>query len=549
MSKIEASKIIDIYNDLDSEKGTLKSHLQEIADYMLPRRQGVYAPMTPGGKRMTKIYDGTAIRALRIFANGLYGHLTSPAYPWFEITTKDKALVENQAVKFWLSGTTERMRAAINSSNAPLALHETYTNLGWAGTGCIYIEKGKKRLLNFMSFNIANVCITVDAEGNVDGVYRLDRFTARQCIQKWQNKCSDKIKKAYKANKKDKFDIIHAVYPRDDYDWRKMDAVNMPFAVRYIEKDTKQELEEGGHKEFPYMVPRWEKDDDEDYGRSCGMDALPDTKMLNQQRYDDIRATQKRIDPPLTASTEAALSTTRTSPGSVIYHRKGEKPEVLELGGDIQLAFESENQTRDQINRAFYADLFLMLAQNNDPNKTATEVRELIEEKLTLLGPALGRLQTELFDPMLSRCFWVLYRNKMIAPVPQELMGQGLEVEYIGRLALAMKQTETRATASTIQFIEGISTAKQDPRIWDNFNDDEIALGTAQRSGMPIKYLNTPEARDVIRQARDKAAADAKQTEDLALAAKSMPGLTKAPETGSPAEAMSKTWVNSNQQH
>ena len=543
MSKIEASKIVDIYNELDNDKGTLKSHVQEIYDYMAPRKQGVFALQTMGSKRMSKIYDGTAIRSSRIFANGLYGHLTSPAYPWFELTTKNKALVDNQAVKFWLSDTTERLRAAINSSNAPLALHEDYTDLGLVGTGCIYIEGGKKYLLNFMAFDVASsVCITEDANGIVDGVYRVSRFTARQCIQYWGDKCSEKIQKAYKSNKfADRFEIIHAVYPRNDYDWRKMDAVNMPFASRWIEKETKIELEESGYSEFPYCVPRWEKDNNETYGRSCAMDALPDTKMLNQQRYDDIRAMQKRIDPPLFASTEAALSTTRTTPASVIYHRKGEKPEPMEFGGDMGLAFEAENQSREAINKAFYADLFLLLAQNNDPNKTATEVRELIEEKLTLLGPALGRLQTELFDPMLSRCFWILYRNKMIQPVPQELMGQGLEVEYIGRLALAMKQTETRAAQSTIQFIGSVAAAKAaapgEP-IWDNLNDDEMTLGTAQRNGMPIKYLNAPEKRDAIRQARAAAQAKIEQAQDLAAGADATQKLSKAVEPGSPAEAM-----------
>jgi len=537
MADLAPEKIVEIYDLLDQDKSTLKSHLQEIADYMIPRRQGVTTTLTPGGKRMSKIYDGTATRALRVFANGLYGHLTSPAYPWFELTTREQTLADIPAVKFWLGDTTEKLRAAINVSNAPLALHEVYTDLGWAGTGCLYIEAGKKYKLNFTSFGIATVCIMEDANGVVDTVYRLTRMTARQCIQYWGEKCSEKIKKAHKEGKhNEKFEIIHAVYPRDDYDWTKRDAKNMPWASQWVERDTKNELASGGHSDFPYCCPRWEKDNDETYGRSCGMDALPDTKMLNQMCYDDIRAIQKRIDPPMTASTEAGLSTTRTSPGSIIFHKKGEAPVPLELGGDIRLAFESEERRRQQIEQAFYVDLFLLLARANDPNRTATEVRELIEEKLTLLGPALSRLQTELFDPMLGRCFNILLKRGEFLPPPEELSGQTLEIEYIGRLALAMKETETRAALSTMQIVG--SMANFAPDVVDNFDTDEIAVGTAQRKGMPVKYIRPPQVRDQIRQQR--AERMAQQAEDAALleTGKVLPGLTKAPEQGSVAEAL-----------
>lgn len=534
---IDTKKIIDIYNKLDGDKGTLRSHLQEIATYMMPAKQAEFTQSPVGGKRMSKIYDATAIRALRTFANGLYGHLTSPAYPWFELTVKNKTLTDNSNVKFWLGDVTERMRSAINSSNAIMALHEIYTDEGWAGTGILYTEPGRKYLLNFQTFSVVNCCITEDVQGVVDGLYRLEKMTARQCIQYWGDKCSDEIKKAYKDTDQFKtFDILHAVYPRDDYDWRKWDALNMPYASVYLEKEKKNILSEGGFHEFPYAVPRWEKDQGEVYGRSPAMDALPDVKMLNQMCYDNMRGVQKQIDPPLLASKESALSTTRTAPASVIYHKSGEKPESLITGARFDIALEVENQRREAINKTFYTDLFMLLAENNDPRMTAYEVRQRVEEKLTLLGPALGRQQSELFDAMLSRVFWIMYRGGNIPPVPQELMGQGLEIEYIGRLALAMKSVETQATGQTLSFVGNLAQA--DPAIMDNFDMDEIAQGTAQRSGMPVKYLRPPNKRDKIRQDRAQQAQAEAANQQVLDAAKVVPSLSKTPESGSLAEKL-----------
>lgn len=541
MAKADAESIIQIYNKLDGDKSTLRSHLSEIADYMVPAAQSTFNQATFGGKRMSKIYDATAIRALRMFAAGLYGHLTSPAYPWFELTVKNKSIAELPVVKYWLADVTERVRSAINTSNASTAFYRVYYEEGWTGTGVLYTEPGKKYLINFQNFNVVNCCLQEDAQGVVDSIYRIEKFTARQMIQQWGDACSEAVRKAFTSNDKNKtFDILHAVYPRNEYDWRKMDSMNFPYASVYLEKENKNILSESGFQEFPFAVPRWDKEDGVAYGRSPAMDALPDVKMLNQMCYDNMRGLQKSIDPPIFADTEAALSTTNTRAGGIIYHKSNHKPEVMVNKARFDWAMEAENQRREAIKECFYTDLFMLLAQNNQPEKTAYEVGKLLEEKITLLGPALGRQQTEFFDAMLNRVFWILYRGRYIPPPPEELIGQGLEVNYIGRLALAMKQVETQATATTLAFIGEIAAFA--PDIIDNFNTDEIAQGTAQRAGVPVKYMRPPSDVDKIREqraiAQAEAAEKAQMSQDLADAANVMPALNKAPEKGSVAGEM-----------
>lgn len=537
----DAEEIIQIYNKLDGDKSTLRSHLSEIADYMVPTAQSTFNQATFGGKRMTKIYDGTAGRALRTFASGLYGHLTSPAYPWFELTVKNKSISEVPAVKYWLAHVTERVRSAINTSNSASEFYQVYYDEGWTGTGVLFTQPGKKYLINFQAFNIANCCLLEDAQGVVDSIYRVEKFTARQMIQQWGAECSEAVHKAYNKGDKNKtFDVIHAVYPRNEYNWKKQDNLNMPYASVYLEKESKKILAEGGFQEFPYATPRWDKESGVPYGRSPAMDALPDVKMLNQMRYDNLRGLQKSIDPPIFADTEAALSTTNTRAGGIIYHKSGHVPQVMTSKARFDWALEAENQAREQVKESFYTDLFMLLAQNPSNDKTAYEVSKLLEEKLTLLGPALGRQQTEFFDSMLSRVFWILYRAKYIPPPPEELIGQGLEVNYIGRLAMAMKQVETQATANTLSFIGGLFELA--PDIMDNFNTDEIAQGTAQRAGMPVNYLRPPGVRDKMREQRAAAQAEAQAkaeaSQDLADAANIMPALSKAPERGSVAGEM-----------
>ncbi len=49
----------------------------------------------------------------------------------------------------------------------------------------------------------------------------------------------------------------------------------------------------------------------------------------------------------------------------------------------------------------------------NGPQMTATEVVQRNEEKMRLLGPVLGRLQSELLRPMIDRTFAILLRKKL----------------------------------------------------------------------------------------------------------------------------------------
>ena len=534
----DGKKIVEIYNRLDSDKAAYQAHLREISEYLVAVKF-LYDQWVAGGKRHKNIYDGTAIRAHRVFANGLFGNLTPQATPWFSLTVKNKSIAEISNVKYWLADTTDRMRSAINASNTPLALQQVYRSEGWAGTAVLYVEPGKRYALNCQAFSIGNCCVLEDAEGVVDALYRLERFTCRQMIQKWGDKCSEKVQKAHKDQKyTETFDVIHAVYPRDDYNWNKADNLNMPYASVWVEKEAKNVLAESGYQEFPYAVPRWEKDEGEQYGRSPGMDALPDGRMLNQMCYDNWRGIQKQIDPPLLATSEAALSTTVTRPAGIIYYKPGHEPKQLQSNGRFEIALEVEEGRRRAIKDAFYNDLFQLLASDNRTDRTAYEISKRLEENIYILGPALGRQQVELLDPFLGRVFWLLFRAGAILPPPRELMGQGLEIEYTGRLALMMKAYETRATVDTLNAVAPL--AQINPEIMDNYNLDEIAQGTALRAGVPVKYLNPPEFVAEIRQKRAEALKAQQEAETLERAAQQIPNLAKGAEKGSVLEALNQ---------
>src|SRR5690606_29273435 len=138
--------------------------------------------------------------------------------------------------------------------------------------------------------------------------------------------------------------------------------------------------------------------------------------------------------------------------------------EPLVTGADIGLGLELEEQRRQAIREAFHHSLMLMVAQ---PNQTATEVLARQEEKLRLMGPHLGRLQSECLDPLSRRVVAMRGRAGAFPDLPPALARHpGVSVEYVSPLARAQKASEGTAILRAVQSVAGLAAI--DPAVADN---------------------------------------------------------------------------------
>ena len=86
----DIAALIARHDRLRADRGTFDSLWQEVADYIIPSREFTQR-RGPGEKRMTKIFDTTAILACEQLAGALHGMLTSPAVRWFALRSADGA--------------------------------------------------------------------------------------------------------------------------------------------------------------------------------------------------------------------------------------------------------------------------------------------------------------------------------------------------------------------------------------------------------------------------------------------------------------------------
>lgn len=498
---------------LKAQRGTWESNWQELTNLVLPNEADFNTERSKGGKRTTHVYDSTGIHANEMLAAGLHGMLTNPASNWFSLRIKDDQnnLADSSEAKQWLEDTTNVILSEIAAPSVAFSshIHEYYLSLCSIGTACIFIgDPVNREGVSFRAIHIEEIFIAENADGIIDTVFRSFEMTVRQIVQKWGEKSlSPRIAKMYEKKDYDKqVQLLHCVYPREDMDKGKKAATMLPVASVYIDEKDKHVLAEGGFDEMPYMVSRWSKAVGEVFGRSPAMTALPDIKMLQEIMKTTIKAAQKVVDPPLLVPDDGVLGPVRTIPGGLNYYRasSGARIEPLQTGANIGLSYDMMNDLRERIRTMFFLD---QLQFQGAPRMTATEVVERTERTLRLLGPTLGRLQSEFLGPMIERIYGVLSRAERLPEPPESIAEQELKIEYVSPLARAQRQSETQGIMRTLEFIGPI--AGMDPQAAQVVKGADTVRHIAELNGVPPMLLKSDE--ELLEEAKAQQEAQAAQ--------------------------------------
>ena len=502
---------------LEADRGTWESHWQEILDYVMPRKAEITFLRSRGEKRTEVLFDSTAITANNLLAASLQGTLTSPSLPWFSLKLRDDDANKVRDVQIWLEDTARRMYAVFNESNFNTEVHEMYLDLCSVGTSAIFVEEANEGFLqgglHFNTLHIAEYFIQENSTGRVDTLYRKYKMTARQAVQEFgEDNVGTKIKEAVKAKPDTQFNFIHAVEPTPDYERSvgMKSKTKLPFHSCHVCFEDKMVVRVGGYNEFPYLVPRWSKATGEIFGRSPSYNALPDIKTLNKAVEIGLKAWAKAIDPPLLVTDDGVIGRVRMTPGGITVVRSDTAIKPLQIGSNWQITDLKENQLRTAIRQAYYSD---QLQLQEGPQMTATEVQVRYELMQRLLGPTLGRFQTEFLNPLIERVFGIMLRSDALTPRPSEMEGMSMDIEYVGPLARSQRMEEAIAVERLYQL--AMQVVQVDPTVMDVIDHEQAIRMRATLLGVPKTVLR---GEDEVAEIREQRAAAQQQAQEQAMA-------------------------------
>lgn len=531
--------------EMELEFSTFRKTWSDLSDMVAPRRSRFFVDdVNKGDHRNQHIIDSTATMALRTLRSGMVAGVTSPARPWFKLGLGFSFEKPSTAVQDWLATSTKMMSNVFLRSNLYNVLPILFGDIGTFATGCMYMEEDFDSVVRFYSFPIGSYKIANDSKLNVQVFFREFEMTVRQIIEKfgkgedgkidWSN-ISGTVKSMYEAQTYEKrIQIAHCIKPNDDYDPNKLESKYKKYISVYYERGAGNAtttsfgsnstgndgkfLSERGYDYFPVLAPRWETTGEDVYGTNCpAWVALGDIKQLQFGEKKVAQAVEKMINPPMVGATSLKQQNASIIAGDITYvddvqGQRGFRP-AHEVNFNIAPMEAKQEQIRQRIKRAFFEDLFLMLATSDRREITAREIDERHEEKLLALGPVLEQLNQDLLDPLIDNTFHLMEKQGLIPEPPPEIQGQEIKIEYISVMAQAQKLADVGKLEQFTGFVGQL--AALDPSALDKIETDTLVDMFAEMTGVPVDVVRTEEMVAKIRDARAQAQQQQVQMEQM----------------------------------
>ncbi len=504
MADSRADACLQQHAHMLNERSTFERVWQEIEDRINPtdtQFSSKSGDQTKGVQRVEKVFDATPGLALDRFKAAIHSLVTPRNQQWHKLKASDEDLAEDTEVTRYLEEVTRRLFAARYAANFDSEVQGCYYNSGKYGSMGIYTGERPGKSLFYRGVPMKQLFFAENEFGIIDLVHRDWNWTARQAYQKWGDKLPEVIRRAAEKTPHMEFRFLHVVKPRAGADVNRRDYQGMEFVSYYISFDTRDIIEEGGFRSFPYAVGRYDLNPGEVYGRSPCMTILPDVKMLNEMNRTTIQAAQLAVLPPLLAHRDGILDAIRMTPAAINYGGVDEQGRQLiqpmNVGGDVRLGLEMMEQKRMVINDALLQTLFQILVDK--PNITATEAMLRAQEKGQLIGPTGSRIESEFLSNMLYRELDILAAAGQLPEMPKKLVERGglYEIEYDSPLSRAREAEGGVAILRTFEQLAPIAQVSG-PSVFKRFNIDKVSKELARLNGMPSKVLYTDEEMEAI---------------------------------------------------
>jgi polyhydroxyalkanoate synthesis regulator phasin len=515
-----AAKKIKEFGTLNDIKRPLEVIWQSIAQYCLPRKANITKKTYRPEEIEQNIFDTEPMDALNIAAAGMMSWTTPKQASWFAFEPP-LAGKQDTKTKKWLADCAELIKEYLQASNFYTERHESLENKLAFGTSALYstLENG---VLRFENLDITTFCIKENAFGVVDTLMKKCSMTLEQAAQMfgYDNLAKEHKEQYDRMELSREVEFIHVVEPRNP----RLISTNLlkaakdkPFASYYIDVEHKKILRESGFDTFPYAVGRWLKYNNQIYpgwGYGPGFSALPEMRQLNYlAKMLDIYAGKITFPPLLVPdSYEGQLDTSMKAINYYSPEMGADAIAPMNVGGDISVAMNRIDNRRRALQAKFHTDLWQMLNNRANVQKTATEVMELLNEKVDILTPAFDRDNIETIEPILLRVFDLCASAGMLPQPPESaiIMTEGNVAEVAnprivltGRLALALRSMRNATADRQLQRL--LSLAQFDPSVMDNFDLDQYAQDTSYDQGIPTQFVVDPEVRDEMRAQRAQA--------------------------------------------
>ena len=537
--KSRAKQIIDGYESLKTHRSTFEESLRDITYYVLPEFEQVNED-TRGDSDPDRPVSSTAGYFSKILGSNMYAYTYRQGEE--NLSLRSVRQDDDSDAKDWLTDATKKFNKALQNSNFPQVYGEMCTIYPTYGTGCVSSEYDKDRAeLVFQNHSInGNIYFTENSRGIVSGIYRLLRFTAQQAIEKYGKGLPEEIHKAAgdPSRVSEKFDFIQKVTENSEYNPKRKEWKSWKYRSVHVYRKDEIIIHEEGFRTFPFACPRFEKRGFV-YGYGAGHSALNAIRELNRVQADLPDAIEMQVHKPTMFPNEDAAGEYASRPNHVGYYDATQgQPWQPDVSSDENALVQYMQMLYQEVSSLFFVDTFLSITSRWDQDKTAREVDEMSEEKLSTIAPIISRLQSEFWTPVVERGVDLLIDAGIIDPPPPSIAEEGFRVAYTSRIDSKLAVIEVNKLLQAASEAQRLILMEQEtPEITDVLNIKDAAQDILEKRNVDADLIVRKIERNKKIKSREDSMEGAEQLENMRGMAKPV-DLSKTPEPGSPIEQM-----------
>ena len=390
--------------------------------------------MARGSPINQHILDSAGTIAARNLASGLVSGKSSPTQPWFRLKVGKLDSTQTGPVSLWLAECERILYLVFAESNFYDSIGVFDFDLVVFGTGAMLVYEDFKTVVNFINPCLGEYYVDIDNKYRPSVFYREFTMTIDACVREFgYDNCSEAVRKLYDdddgANLTRELIVAHSIEPNNDGRAREF-GCNPQWEYReaYWEWGGSTSPQGGatsppgflrrkGYNEKPVIIGRWDIVSNDPYGRSTGMDALPDIKQVQLETRRKAQAIDKMVNPPLVADVQLKNQPANLTPGGITFvagFTAGGKPgfaSVYDTKFPVQEITADLEMVKARVAQVFFNDVLKVASQyETRSNVTAVEWDLRKSEALVMLGPALERIDNEVLKPIIERVFNIANR-------------------------------------------------------------------------------------------------------------------------------------------
>ena len=190
-NKLSVEQILQRHKIAQNRKEDFRSLYEDAYEFALPQRNmysGDYESKSAGRKKMTRVFDSTAIGSTQRFANRLQSGIFPAQRKWCRLEPGSEIPLERRSeAQRALDLYLDKMFAVLKQSNFDIAIGEFLLDLS-VGTAVMMVQSGDSiSPINLVPVPQYLVSFEEGVNGQVDNVYRKMRIKGESIQLQWRD--------------------------------------------------------------------------------------------------------------------------------------------------------------------------------------------------------------------------------------------------------------------------------------------------------------------------------------------------------------------------